>query len=539
MVGARGSAHDGTMLFAIVLLLTIGCIVFILARAGHPGPRPAGLRGYIRARGWGLLLLPIAMAAAVMAGGAHGLIPAELGLAVLAIVFAPQLAARLVPWGVLGLAAFGVHLARTYRDGNTSRVQYLFVQARPGAWGFWPVLAEAGVLFVVGLWLLLRHDAPDAGLVRALAARWRDRRRGGISVAHGLLLIPVVVLSLLLLGPHGWFGRDVAGLDVAVFDLAVATAALVLIFRSRVWATTLAAAGLLVLGAYGWLIAVFWPVPGFAYGFSDLANSSMPSPLWTDALQGSLLLGLGLWLAPRVMHHRVADRPDLELAARARQLTQRVQTLTQTRHDAVDTATAELRRIERDLHDGAQARLVALGMSLRAAERMFASNPEASLALVSEARETSSRALTDLRDLVRGIYPPVLADRGLADAVRALALDTPLRTELDIDLAGTIEMPVGAAVYFAVAEALANAVRHSGARTVRIHLGHSAGLLRAQVTDDGAGGADPARGTGLAGVERRLATFDGILAISSPPGGPTIVAIEVPCALSSAKTSSC
>ena len=98
------------------------------------------------------------------------------------------------------------------------------------------------------------------------------------------------------------------------------------------------------------------------------------------------------------------------------------------------------------------------------------------------------------------------------DPVRALALDTPLRTELDIDLRDTIEMPVGAAVYFAVAEVLANAVQHSGARTVRIHLRHSAGMLRAEVTDDGAGGADPARGAGLAGVERRLATFDGILA---------------------------
>ena len=114
-------------------------------------------------------------------------------------------------------------------------------------------------------------------------------------------------------------------------------------------------------------------------------------------------------------------------------------------------------------------------MSLRAAERMFATNPEAALALVTEARETSSRALTDLRDLVRGIYPPVLADRGLADAVRALVLDTPLHTELDLDLSNEVEMPVAAAVYFAVAEALANAVRHSGARTVRIHLGHAAG----------------------------------------------------------------
>jgi signal transduction histidine kinase len=529
------------MLFAIVLVLTIGCIAFILAREGQGGPRPDGLRGRIRARGWGLLLLPVAMAAAVMAGGAHRLIPAELGIAALAIVFAPKLAAKLVPYGVLGLAVFGVMLAKTYRDGNTSQVQYLFIHAGPDTWdgGAAPVLIEVWVLLVVGLWLLLRLDAPGAGLVRALAARWLDRRRGGISAVHGLLLIPVVALSLQLLGPHGWFGREVAGLDVALFDLAAAAAALVLIFRSRTWAATLAAAGLLVLGAYGWLIAVFWPLPGFAYGFANLANGPAPSPLWTDALEGSLLLALGLWLAPRVMRHHLADPPDPELAARAQQLTKRVQTLTQTRYDAVDTAAAELRRIERDLHDGAQARLVALGMSLQAAERLFPTSPAAALALVAEAKESSSRALTELRDLVRGIYPPVLADRGLADAIRALALDTPLPVELDIDLPGEVELPIASAVYFSVAEALANAAKHAHAHGVRIQLGHAAGMLRSQVTDDGWGGADPAQGTGLAGMERRLAAFDGILAVNSPPGGPTIVVIEVPCALSSPKTSSC
>jgi len=205
----------------------------------------------------------------------------------------------------------------------------------------------------------------------------------------------------------------------------------------------------------------------------------------------------------------------------------------------VDTAAAELRRIERDLHDGAQARLVALGMSLQAAQRLFPTSPEAALALVAEAKESSALALTELRDLVRGIYPPVLADRGLADAIRALALDTPLHTVLDIDLPGEVELPVASAVYFSVAEALANVAKHAGARTVRISLSHGAGMLRVQLTDDGAGGADPAQGSGLAGVERRLASFDGILAVSSPPGGPTIVVIEVPCALSSPKTSSC
>ncbi len=534
------------MLVAIVLALTIGCIAFLIAWAGRGGPRPDGLRGRIQARGWALLLLPVAMAAAAMAGGAHGLIPAELGLAALAIVFAPKLAARLVPFGLLGLAIFGVHLAREYRNGVTGRVQYLFVHPDTGGWGTPAVLAEAAVLFAAGVWLLLRLDAPGAGLVRGLAARWLDRCRGGITVAHALLLIPVAGVAMQLLGPGDWFGiRSVDGLDVAVIDLTVATAALVLVFRSRAWATTLAAAGLLVLGAYGWLIAMFWPgVPGFEYCFSDLANSPVPAPLWTDALEGSVLLVLGLWLAPRVMRRQLAGLPDPELAARAQQLTRRVQTLTKARRDVVDTAATELRRIERDLHDGAQARLVALGMSLQAAERLFPTNPQAALALVAEAKESSSQALTELRDLVRGIYPPVLADRGLADAIRALALDVPLPVELDIDLPGPVDLPVASAVYFSVSEALTNVTKHAGARSVRIQLSQSplaggGGLLRVQVTDDGCGGADPAQGTGLAGVERRLAAFDGILAVSSPPGGPTIVVIEVPCASSSPKTSTC
>src|ERR1700729_4640747 len=113
------------MLFALVLLLTIGCIAFVLVRGAKGIPRPGGLRGRIRDRGWGLLLLPVAMSAAVMAGGAHGLIPAELGLAALAIVFAPKLAAKLVPYGGLGLAVFGFQLAKMYRDGFTNQVQYL------------------------------------------------------------------------------------------------------------------------------------------------------------------------------------------------------------------------------------------------------------------------------------------------------------------------------------------------------------------------------------------------------------------------------
>src|SRR5215470_9964714 len=521
----------------LVSLLLLGSIAFALVREmSKASPRPAGLRGHIRARGWGLALLPAAAMAAAMTGHVHALAVAELAIAGALVTWAPRLAAKLVPYALFALALFGLILAKAYHDGFSSQVLYGLVPAGGGPFRRGFVLPQAGVFFVLGVWLLLRVEAPGAGLVRALIARWRDSGRGGISPADGLLLPPVVVMILLLLGPRNWFRTQwLTSTGVIAIDVAVAVGTLVLVFRSRVWAATLAVAGLLVLGVYGLLIASFWPsVPGFVYGLASLADPR--AAVVGGAVQGTALLGLGLWLAPRVMRQHLAVP---ELTERAQQLTRRVQTLTQTRSDALDTAAAELRRIERDLHDGAQARLVAVGMSLQAAERLFASNPEAALALVTEAKESSSRALTELRDLVRGIYPPVLADRGLGDAVRALALDTPLPTVLDVDLPEQVDLPVASAIYFSVAEALANATKHAHARSVRIVLSQAAGMLRAEVTDDGTGGADPAAGTGLAGVERRLATFDGILAVSSPPGGPTIIVIEVPCALSLAKTSSC
>jgi signal transduction histidine kinase len=256
-------------------------------------------------------------------------------------------------------------------------------------------------------------------------------------------------------------------------------------------------------------------------------------PHAVDLSTGVVLLAFGVWLVPRTIGAHSA------LTKRNSELVSRVRRLTATRVEAVDTAAAELRRVERDLHDGAQARLVALGMSLRATERLIRTNPDAAVALVADARENSARALAELRALVRGINPPVLAERGLGDAIRALALDCPVATTADIDLPGRVPAPVEAAAYFAVAEALTNAAKHAGARSVHIRAARASGRLRIEVSDDGMGGADPARGTGLRGIERRLGTFDGILAISSPPGGPTIVVIEVPCALSSLKTSSC
>ena len=495
----------------------------------------------VRARGWGLLLVPIALQYAMLTTSATlGLV--EVAAAALIVAFAPRVAAKTVPFALVILGWWGVDLVRDLERGGIPTQLYGIVPAGDGLWPGHLVLPEAVLFMAAGAWLFLRVDAPGSGSVRALARRTAAAVAGRPS-RWALLLLPVLVLSVEVLGLRHWLGQQWwTGEWTVLAVFVLAAGAIFLVRRAPTVAAILGATGLQVLGVYGIVLGAIWrpSISGRYFGLVGLTGQF-------DARagvigEGLVLLAAGVYLMPRVIREHIAGAPDPEVAS----LTQRVQTLTQTRTDAVDAAAAELRRIERDLHDGAQARLVALGMSLQAAERMFASNPDAALALVIEAKETSSRALTDLRDLVRGIYPPVLADRGLADAVRALALDTPLPTELDIDLPGPtdgqgriIEMPVGAAVYFAVAEALANAVRHSGARTVRIHLSHAAGTLRAQVTDDGAGGADPAAGTGLAGVERRLATFDGILAVSSPPGGPTIVAIEVPCGLSSAKISSC
>ena len=214
-------------------------------------------------------------------------------------------------------------------------------------------------------------------------------------------------------------------------------------------------------------------------------------------------------------------------------LAQRVARLQETRHDAVDDSAAELRRIERDLHDGAQARLVAMGMSLGAVEALIEKDPDQAKRLLAQARANSAEALTELRDLVRGIHPPVLAERGLGDAARALALRMQVPVEVDVELPGRLEEPVESAAYFAISEVLTNAAKHARAERIwlDIYYNRKERSLRVAVTDDGRGGASLEGGSGLRGLQRRLGAFDGVLALSSPEGGPTLVTIEIPCAL--------
>jgi signal transduction histidine kinase len=277
-------------------------------------------------------------------------------------------------------------------------------------------------------------------------------------------------------------------------------------------------AGLLVLGLLG--VVVPYASPELRIFLVALAAGEFWAAPW-------LARGYGLFARSLLAPTRQAG------------LALQVRHLAQTRTEALDTGAAEIRRIERDLHDGAQARLVAMGMTLDAAGQVLDTNPDAARALLAEARDASVKALAELRALVRGIHPPVLADRGLADAIRALALDTPMRIRLASELPGRPPAPVESAAYFAVCELLANVSKHAEARETWIDIRHTDGMLRIGVTDNGHGGADPAAGGGLRGIERRLAAFDGVLALSSPPGGPTAVTMEIPCELSLPKTSSC
>ncbi|GAA3610080.1 hypothetical protein GCM10022223_27740 [Kineosporia mesophila] len=214
------------------------------------------------------------------------------------------------------------------------------------------------------------------------------------------------------------------------------------------------------------------------------------------------------------------------------QLERRVAAVAESRAESIDHSAAEIRRIERDLHDGAQARIVSLGMNIGLAEQLLHRNPEAAAALLAEARQATTDALEDLRGVVRSIHPPVLADRGLTGAVEALAVQLALPVRLSADLPGPIPAPIETAVYFAIAEALANVVKHAGAQRAWVTLALREGRLRAEIGDDGVGGAVLGSGSGLAGVARRLRAFDGTLVIDSPAGGPTSVIVEVPCASS-------
>ncbi|MFF4344522.1 sensor histidine kinase [Kitasatospora sp. NPDC001540] len=312
--------------------------------------------------------------------------------------------------------------------------------------------------------------------------------------------------------------------------------------REGVWLLANPVAVVVLLGVP---MAMMWG--GLVFALTATVDSriffglySKPVSLLFSGLIGGVLMVAGLAAMPWAvrMHGAFACRvlgggPQPSRA----QLTERVAQLTETRADAADAQAAELRRIERDLHDGAQARLVSIGLTLGTIEHLMVTDQAAARELLAEARAASAKALQELRDLVRGIHPPVLAERGLPDAVRELALTAVVPTEVAVALPGRPEAALETAVYFSVSELLANVAKHARARQTWVDVVYRAGRLRVVVTDDGSGGARMEAGGGLRGIEKRLGTFDGTISLDSPVGGPTTITMELPCALSSPRTS--
>ncbi|WP_025274092.1 sensor histidine kinase [Haloglycomyces albus] len=214
---------------------------------------------------------------------------------------------------------------------------------------------------------------------------------------------------------------------------------------------------------------------------------------------------------------------------RAMRLARRVNELSRSRADTVEAAAAELRRIERDLHDGAQARLVALALNLGMAEQIVLNDPKQARTMVLEARQETQSVLAEIRDLVRGIYPPVLADRGLSGALEEVALEHPLPATLIDRAQVSLPLPLESAVYFAVNELLTNVTKYSRATEVSLTADVTDTGYRLEVTDNGIGGAEMNPGGGLEGIQRRLEAFDGEFRIASPDGGPTTMTLDVPC----------
>ncbi|WP_086674113.1 sensor histidine kinase [Amycolatopsis pretoriensis] len=306
--------------------------------------------------------------------------------------------------------------------------------------------------------------------------------------------------------------------------------------RDLAWLAIHAATGMLLgsmafglpLGVVQQVVTlVAWPAAGGIEGSLGFVVDSWPRAGLT-LLAGIAFAGLTL-LLPRAARWQARTARKLLRPAPGVVLADRVAELTATRAAALEAHGAELRRIERDLHDGTQARIAAVVLQLGIAGQLYDRDPDTVRDLLVKAQDTATDALAELRTVVRSIYPPLLSERGLTGAVRALAEHCPVPTAVHVEYETHRPAAVEAAAYFVVAEVLANVTKHADASTVDITLGGTASLLSLRIRDDGRGGADERRGSGLSGIRRRAEAFDGTLTLTSPPGGPTVLRVELPC----------
>ncbi|MFJ6380594.1 histidine kinase [Kitasatospora sp. NPDC092039] len=373
----------------------------------------------------------------------------------------------------------------------------------------------AGIPMAVPVWLAVTDSRmlfPVLAAVLLCTRPLTGVQRGRLRALHGVEVPPLrppTGLRRLLLGLT-W--RQV--LHHLVVGPLLAVAALGVLYA---WATALVLATV-----YGWI----WLLPAGTALRSGLAGEDVLLTvggvllLAVLPLPGTQLARLEAWAALRLLG------PD-----RAEALERRVEEIAESRAGLVDAVDAERRRIERDLHDGAQQRLTSLAMNLGLARRTLKDVPPEVMQVIVDAHEEAQAAIDELRDLVRGLHPAVLEDRGLDAALSGIAARAPLPVRLDVDLAEQIAPTVEAVAYFTASEALTNVARHARASRVDLSVRTAGGRLRLVISDDGVGGADPSRGTGLTGLRKRAASVDGTLSVLSPLGGPTTITVELPCAL--------
>ncbi|MEU6998367.1 sensor domain-containing protein [Nonomuraea sp. NPDC046570] len=290
---------------------------------------------------------------------------------------------------------------------------------------------------------------------------------------------------------------------------------------------------------------VFWAIPilGLTYPIYGLVTSNIPGNVELPELLGfgdgylvnsAFYVGLGVLgaiIMPPVVRGAVLMRAGLgrALLTGVAELQERIDDLAEGRAAAVSAEASALRRLERDIHDGPQQRLVSLAMDLSRAQRQMAKDPQAAQATIGQAITATRETLDELRALSRGIAPPILADRGLPSALAALAGRCTIPVELDVQTEGRYQAAVENTIYYVVAETLTNVAKHSRATVCTVQLSRTGGVLMLTIGDDGVGGAHVAKGHGLAGLADRLRAVDGELTVTSPNGGPTVIVAEVPC----------
>ncbi|MER6947655.1 sensor histidine kinase [Nonomuraea sp. NPDC000554] len=355
----------------------------------------------------------------------------------------------------------------------------------------------------------LLTSLPGGGVAAVVAAFGRQ-------TALLFAMITLVVVTVVLSGPIATMERwrlrliDPAGVTAPKPGARTFSATWREIGYALLWATILPAVDGVILTVAALTIVSF---------ASDLPSAWLTALVVAAGAAGCAYLFTVVAAAQGALARSLLAAPPEE----------RMNELTRSRARLVDAFEAERRRIERDLHDGAQHRLTAVLMQLGLAQLDVREDPERTAGAISLAYEHTQAALDELRRVIRGIHPPALTDRGLEAAVTDLARHCPVPVTLDLDLPRRPPPGVEAAAYFCVSECLTNVIRHSDARQVTIRATMSGRCLALEVSDDGIGGADPAAGSGITGLADRVGVLEGTLSLSSPPGGPTVIRMELPC----------